>query len=77
MLSERIRIREKGLVRCSACGNDKVFRVQAEEVDTNEYAYSVVCDACKVKSDPVATESGFSPRFDKQSLLQFVLALNK
>lgn len=41
MLSERVRIREKGAVRCNECGNEKVFRVQAEEVDENEYEYSV------------------------------------
>lgn len=76
MLSERIRIREKGVVHCSECGNEKVFRVQAEEVDENEYSYSVMCDICGKVSDPVATEPGFSPRFDKISLLKFVLAMN-
>lgn len=77
MLSERIRIREKGVAHCSECGNEKVFRVQAEEVDENEYSYSVKCDICGTVSDPVATETGFSPRFDKISLLKFVLAMNK
>lgn len=77
MLSERVRIREKGAVRCNECGNEKVFRVQAEEVDENEYAYSVRCDVCGFVSDPVATETGFSPNFDRMALLKFVLAMNK
>lgn len=77
MISKRIRIREPGAVHCSECGNEKIFRVQVEEIDPNEYEYRVQCDACGHISEPVATETSFAPRMDRASLIGFILALSE
>lgn len=75
MISKRIRLREAGSVHCRECGNEKIFRVHADEVDTNEYEYRVQCDECGHISEPVATETSFAPRMDRTSLIGFILAL--